>query len=180
MKTIQILKGTIVVLLSLVLAVLLIPRFTGVQYLAVTSGSMEPEIPVGSLVVVIPTQADKIVVDDDITFKIKSGALVTHRVVEIDAANKQVITRGIANDADLFDAPVGYENIQGVVRLTIPRVGRYISYLNNSMARVLIIAWILAIAFVYAALSLFYRMMKKKKTDMLDPLVLPQEDSEQK
>ncbi len=70
---------------------------------AVLSGSMEPTIPVGSIVLLRPVDADQVAVGDVITFHRpdRPDELVTHRMVGIedDATGRAFITQGDANPA---------------------------------------------------------------------------------
>ncbi|HEY0187623.1 MAG TPA: signal peptidase I [Cellulomonas sp.] len=73
--------------------------------LVVVSGSMEPTIPVGSLIVGRTVPASEVQVGDVVTVPRRSGTtdLVTHRVVEVrdsDAATgaRELVLRGDAND----------------------------------------------------------------------------------
>ena len=77
------------------------PRFLPYQVLPVLTGSMQPELPVGSLAVVVPVQADRLTVGDVITFQhpIDQRSYVTHRIVGIVTENgsRMFITKGDAN-----------------------------------------------------------------------------------
>ena len=58
---------------------------SGIRCYAVLTGSMEPVLPVGSLLVVVPMSFDELKVGQDITYK-TAGGTVTHRIVAIDQA----------------------------------------------------------------------------------------------
>lgn len=116
----------IVILAIVILAAagVMVPRLFGVQEYAVQTGSMEPEIPVGSLIFVTKTDAEKLVPGDIIAYRSESGAgaPIVHRVVENDMAVKELITKGDANSSeDLF--PVGYDQVVGKVMFSIPYIG---------------------------------------------------------
>ena len=66
-------------------------RLVGLTPYAVLSGSMEPELPVGSLVYVRAVDPSEVVVGDTITFKLESGTLVTHGTVALRASASPVI-----------------------------------------------------------------------------------------
>lgn len=78
-------------------AVSLIPRVFGYMPYAVLSGSMEPELPVGSMVFVHEVEPSAIAVGDAATFYRSDGAVVTHQVYEIDPVAQTIGTQGIAN-----------------------------------------------------------------------------------
>lgn len=64
---------------------------------AVLSGSMEPELPVGSMVFVHWVDPTNIAVGDSATFYRSDGAVVTHQVYEVDPVAQTISTQGIAN-----------------------------------------------------------------------------------
>ena len=79
---------------------LTLPKAFGFQIYTVISGSMEPEIPTGSLVYVRHEEPDTIVKDDVIAFYSNNadGSIITHRVVSNSPAMGQFITKGDANE----------------------------------------------------------------------------------
>lgn len=116
------------VLLSLLLMVaaclLLAPHVLPVKFHPVLTGSMEPAMPVGSVVVVVPVTAAEVSVGDVLTFD-AGGRRVTHRVVEIrdDQDGRSFITKGDANNvAD--GEPVPAAAVAGRVWCDIPWLGR--------------------------------------------------------
>src|SRR4051812_23531240 len=83
------------------LGVAVIQRTGAAQLLTVVSGSMQPTLPLGSLVVVLPRDADAVRVGDVITFSPPGDDTrrVTHRIVDLQGSGDQlrVHTRGDAN-----------------------------------------------------------------------------------
>ena len=99
MKTCWSIISTIVLA---VLVILLIAfggvRLFGLTPYMVTSGSMEPEYPVGSLIYVKEVPPEQIDVGDVITFRLTDGQTVaTHQVYEADRAQEEFRTQGINN-----------------------------------------------------------------------------------
>lgn len=135
-KTLKIIRNVVNVLVSvvLILAVLLLV-FTAfspvksIQILRVMSGSMEPKIKVGGVVIVnkIPTESLK--VGDVITFTSSDdqNMTVTHRLVEIkdQEDGKVFLTRGDANQSNDI-GEVRPDQVKGKVLLSVPFLG-YIS-----------------------------------------------------
>lgn len=82
------------------------PSVLGFSVFQVQTGSMEPEIPIGGIVVVHKTNPSSLKVGDIISFysndtKI-SGKINTHRIIEIkdsDSGEKIFYTKGDANDS---------------------------------------------------------------------------------
>lgn len=77
----------------------------GCSVFHVVSGSMEPEIPVGALIISKKTEIEDIEVGDIISFRsleaYMQGSIVTHRVVEIHKKDGDLalVTQGDANNA---------------------------------------------------------------------------------
>ncbi|MCL1797179.1 MAG: signal peptidase I [Eggerthellaceae bacterium] len=145
--------------ISLVIAIALVAltRLGGVEFRAVATGSMTPEIPVGSLVVVVPTAAENIQIGDDITFVTKGDIVVTHRVVAIDREKNEFTTWGIANARSAVDAPSRYENIIGVVKLHIPGAGMLLVWLSTLQAKILVATGIVALYLLYCIVRIVGR-----------------------
>lgn len=139
-KTVRYILKTITMAYIIMILILVIPSFFGIEILAVTSGSMEPAISVGSVVYAQPVSFTDIQEGDIITFHLeKSSTKVTHRVVKKEEALQCVSTKGDANEEP--DArPVEYQNIEGVVRCTIPYLGRIAILLNEVYGKVILVS----------------------------------------
>ncbi|WP_162616447.1 signal peptidase I [Xylanimonas allomyrinae] len=119
-----------VLLLGLTVLVALvsgIPRVLGAVPLTVLSGSMEPALAPGDLVVVRPTPADRLQIGDVVTFQPVSAdpTLVTHRVTGLTLGRDGVhglTTQGDANSAP--DEPIVADQVMGKVLYSVPWVGR--------------------------------------------------------
>lgn len=105
---------------------LVVPRVTGADALTVLTGSMTPEIAVGSIVMVRPVDPSSLRVGDIATYRTEGGeeAFITHRIVEIDESTNPVsfTFKGDANRGpDL--KPVSAEAIRGEVWFDVPYLG---------------------------------------------------------
>lgn len=119
--------STVLVIVIVLCAVLLMgSRLVGYQVFTVISGSMEPTYSVGDLIYVQKVDPATIEVGQPITFVLnESLAVATHRVVEADYENQHFYTKGDANEiADQM--PVHFNNVIGVPRFSIPKLG-YVS-----------------------------------------------------
>ena len=143
--------GTLIMLLAILLSLALaVPKFTGIQSYVVISGSMEPTIPVGSMVYAKPVTPASVKEGDIIVFYSTdpdvsgSNALpVTHRVVKNNKTDSEIITKGDANaQEDLF--PVSYVNVKGIVLQHVPYLGYVASPLASPMGKLALILIILA------------------------------------
>jgi len=134
-------------LIVAVVAFVLLPAIYSSSLAAVYSGSMAPEMPVGSLAVVEPVNPDDIEVGDIIAFNPTwddDDAIVSHRVIEVvNAETLGFITKGDANEAPDFEA-VPAENVTGRVDLIIPNMGYILIYIaqysRNQLGFALLIA----------------------------------------
>ncbi|MFE5307523.1 signal peptidase I [Isoptericola sp. NPDC056573] len=120
------LGAVMVALLALAGAAVVVPKAMGATPLTVLTGSMEPALSPGDVVVVRPVDPADVQVGDVLTFQPVSGdpTLVTHRVVGITWGGDGAagfITRGDANGAD--DDPIVADQVQGRVVYSIPLVG---------------------------------------------------------
>lgn len=129
---------SIVTTVILIVAVILCIAFAGVRVAGLTpyvvsSGSMEPMYPVGSLIYVKETDPADVQEGDSITFYMDNGTTVaTHQVYKIDREEELFYTQGINNrDSEgniLHDAsPVAYQSLIGSPRFVIP----YLGYINR-------------------------------------------------
>ncbi len=101
-------------------------RLVGLTPFTVTSGSMEPLYPVGSIVYVKKVTPSEIAVGDAITFHLSGGAIATHQVWAIEGESFR--TQGIANrtpeGAIQHDAaPVPFDDLIGKPVACIPGLG---------------------------------------------------------
>jgi len=111
----------------------------------VQSGSMEPVIKTGSLVVVRPE--NKYNKDDIITFKVHSDAdiqnpnlLITHRIVDLKDDNSGLFftTKGDANQSpDAESRPAG--NVLGKVVFSVPYLGYPVGFAKTQTGFILLV-----------------------------------------
>lgn len=117
--------GTLLLLIAILICIpLTVPRLAGYQIYNVISGSMEPAIPVGSLVYVKQTAPSEIQKKDVIAFHSSSEeeAIITHRVVSNNSVAGELVTKGDANAKEDME-PVHYSNVLGKVTLSVPMLG---------------------------------------------------------
>ncbi|MBO7252632.1 MAG: signal peptidase I [Oscillospiraceae bacterium] len=136
------LVSTVLVVLVVALAVLLVGfRLLGYQVYNVVSGSMEPAYSVGDLLYVKPVDPYTVQVGDPITFVLNENLVVaTHRVVAIDPENQLFQTKGDANEhADA--APVHFNNLIGIPKFHIPKLGYISDYVQNPPGTYIAIAF---------------------------------------
>ena len=134
-----------------------LPMPLGFGMTVVLSGSMEPELSVDDLLIVVP--ADTYEVGDVVVFQNQRTAIV-HRIVAING--EEIITRGDANTSD--DEPITSANIKGRVVCAIPFVGLIINLIKTPVGTILLIGlavWLLESSF---------KKEKNKKSDELEAI----------
>jgi signal peptidase len=131
-----------VVVVGLLVASFFVP-FPGMGTLKVVlSGSMEPSVPVGSAVFILP--ADTYKVGDVITFHRTGSSMelpVTHRIIGVERERGSVryVTKGDANE-NTDQALVAYHEIIGRVVATVPRAGYVIEFARSREGFVAMVA----------------------------------------
>ena len=134
-----------------------LPMPLGFGLTVVLSGSMEPELSVDDLLIVVPSEGYE--VGDVVVYQTERTAVV-HRIVSING--DEIITRGDANDKD--DDPISVNNIKGEVICAIPFVGYLVQLIKTPIGTILLLG--LAIWFM----EFSFRKDKKQKKSELDSL----------
>ena len=128
-------------------AVTIVPFLLRWEPFIVTSASMTPTIPVGSVVVVDPTAAQSMNVGDIGTFVApESGLRVTHRVIEVQGgagAGRTYITKGDAVRNP--DGPRAATSAIGRVQYVVPWVGYVATAVSEPQIRFPLIGVIVAL-----------------------------------
>jgi signal peptidase I len=117
------------------LLLLALSRFTSYEVLVVRSGSMEPTVATGGVVIV--DRNDRLLrVGDIASFREPDGNVVTHRVIGLD--NRAYVTRGDANASkDPGTRPPSA--VYGSVVLALPLLGYLIYLLEQPPAFLLLL-----------------------------------------
>jgi len=141
----------------------------GYSGFTVLSGSMQREIPEGSLVITKSVDPQTIKIGDDITFIRDDNITVTHRVISIledynGSGDRGFQTQGLENpdpDRDIVYAG----NIIGLVKFSIPELGFILGYASENIG--LLFAILGGILIAAIALS---RAFSKSEDDYKDNL----------
>ena len=113
---------------------LAIPRFMGYDIYNVVSGSMEPTIPVGSVIYVKAIDASLVQPGDIIAFY-SDGNVVSHRVTENRTTVGILVTKGDANDMEDVRG-VEYQDLIGKVDYHLPLVGNYMMIYSSDVVKI--------------------------------------------
>ena len=100
----------------------------------VLSGSMEPALHAGDMVVTRPAAAGTIQVGDIITYSSRSGtSRTTHRVVAVEREpTLRFVTKGDAN-RDIDPAPIPAGQVAGVRAFSIPYLGILVGFIRTPL-----------------------------------------------
>jgi len=142
----------------------IVPGVGNYHVLTVLSGSMEPAIKTGSVVVVSP--AEEYEPGHVVTFKTGSESEIptTHRIkdVEIDRGNTVYVTKGDANPgADL--SRISKEDIIGKARFSIPYMGYIVEFIRTPIGFIIVIG-LPAIVIITEEVKKIKEEVKKKKS----------------
>lgn len=131
-----------------------VPKVFGYSFINILSGSMEPTISAGDLV--ICKEQDSYNVNDPVLFE-DQGFLVLHRIVDIDE-DGDFITKGDANNVN-DKAEIQPENVYGKMTGVLHGWGSTLSYLSSRMGAF----WtILVSLFIYLALDAGKDLLKEE------------------
>lgn len=142
MRLKEFLKNAIILFLIVVLIEISYSKFIekeypvklfGMAFLCVTTGSMEPTINSGELIII--REKDKYLENDIVTYLDDDGFLITHRIVNID--EDKMITKGDNNN--LNDPEVQMKNIQGKVILHSKLLGVFVIYILKPLIFIYVI-----------------------------------------
>jgi len=128
--------GVIIAVLAFLSALFIVifPLASRWEITTVRTGSMEPAIPVGSVVALSPIEAETVATGDVILYvpPTDPDIRVTHRVIEIVNRDGGLSfrTKGDANeDEDPYNIPAG--NVISKVRLCIPYLGYFANFAKS-------------------------------------------------
>jgi signal peptidase I len=149
----------VVSLLVIVAALTLIAPYFGWRVDTVVSGSMEPELKVGSIAVTRPVGAEEISVGDVITFRSPtSGKITSHRVLAIESG-PSFLTEANANEAaDSFVIPA--REVGGRVCLHVPLAGYVLQRLVTPTG--LLLLFLFGFAIVVAEIGSIFELRRKE------------------
>jgi signal peptidase len=135
-----------------------VPMPFGVGAAVVLSGSMEPELSVGDLLIVLDSSSYEI---GDVVVYQDGNIAVTHRIVRF-SDEEEIVTQGDANNTE--DDPISVEAIKGEVVAVIPFIG----YVINAIKTPIVTICILALAVFLLERS--FRAEKKTDNEKLDSI----------
>ena len=114
-----------------------VPQWMGYQIYNIVSGSMEPTIPIGSVVYVQPVLGRDIEENDIVAF-MSGGEPVVHRVIENHTVEGELITKGDANETEDL-VPIPYTQVIGIVTKHFPAVGQMMMVWSSNVGKTLLL-----------------------------------------
>ena len=107
------------------------PDVFGYKTFTIISGSMEPTINIGDVIIIKKVDKDDIQTNDIITYNIR-GEIITHRVIDYKIINDEIVytTKGDSNEVTDIQE-VKYRNVEGKYINKIPKVGKILSLIKN-------------------------------------------------
>ena len=115
-----------------------VPQVMGYSILQVLTGSMEPAIPEGSMLLIRQTEPETLQAGDIISFfspdPLLDGALNTHRIQKVldDGDTLEFITKGDANFLE-DQQPVSARQVVGKVIFSSPSLGKFVRLISNPL-----------------------------------------------
>ena len=159
MKIIKSILNIIMTIIIIVGSVFVILSCIGIQPYVVESGSMQPDIPTGSLCFINKkAKYENMKVGDIIAFKINSNAFATHRIVSI--TNEGFETKGDANNV-IDNIITTKDNYIGQNIFSIPYVGLWVLVIQTTRGKI-ILGTIIIVLFL-AAILIGQPSRKKQK-----------------
>ena len=159
----SILSTLLLVVLLLLAALVLVPRAMGYQEMAVLSGSMEPNIHVGSVVFVDDdANPAELQPGDVVTYYMNEDTFVTHRVQSIDTASQTLVTKGDNNNTE--DAPITFAQVFGKAAFWIPYLGFLTIYMKTPIG-IMAITVVIVLIILLNFLPVIFSMDDKKEKE---------------
>ena len=162
----KIIKAAIFICIAIIIAVFLlfyrpISLWGDTHYEPVYTGSMEPAIPVGSVVVIKPADTETLKIGDIICFKLSEPTSITHRIINI--TEEGFITKGDANE-DPDQWIVKKENVIGKAIFTIPFIG-YIGYFVRTPTGFILLILLPASVMIILEIRNIVKELRKQKQE---------------
>ena len=161
----KVLKRILYILVIVILGIIIILNLCslsnmslfGYRIFKIATGSMEPYLKVGDVVLI--KDYDEYKVSDVITYK-KDNAYITHRILYSEG--NEIVTRGDANNTN--DEPIKKDSVVGKVILKLPIV-TFVTYLTGNP-----IIW--GVAIVICAILILIPTYRRKNGQIIDKEII--------
>ena len=115
------------------------PSFLGIKTYVIISGSMEPNIKIGDIVITEKVK-ENLEIGDIISYR-KGSSVITHRIsqiIEKENGEKVYKTKGDNNNTEDSEE-ITTENIEGKVVKKIPKIGKVTILLHNKLISIIVL-----------------------------------------
>ena len=143
------------------------PSVFGYNLYYIVTGSMEPTIAVGDIILSKQATVEELEVGDIVTFTGESGELegtiVTHRIQSVYEENGQiyVVTKGDANTVN--DPPLRAEAVLAVMKCKVPLLGGLVRIINTPLGFLALVITPLLISLVKEIIDLVQAFRSTKE-----------------
>ena len=155
------------------------PNFLGIKTYVIISGSMEPSLQIGDIVIVKKVAQNELKQGDIISYR-QGQSVITHRIAEVIDKGGEVEykTKGDNNNAE-DSGIISYEMIEGKVVKHISQIGK-IAIILQKKGTIIFIILILYIYILYSSSIKKKRALRKLKREEFESKRLEEEYEQKK
>lgn len=155
------------------------PNFLGIKTYVIISGSMEPNLQIGDIVIVKKVAQNELKQGDIISYR-QGQSVITHRIAEVIDKEGEVEykTKGDNNNAE-DSGIISYEMIEGKVVKHISQIGK-IAIILQKKGTIIFIILILYIYILYSSSIKKKRALRKLKREEFESKRLEKEYEQKK
>ena len=175
-KVIKTLKIGVIIILAIIFIMLLTifikgqvneekyPDLFGYKSMIVLSGSMEPTIMKGDLIIVKKVDSKDLKAKDIIAFRNEDKTITSHRIIKVDKIDGKLYfkTKGDNNNTMDEDVVVA-KDIEGIYVSRIPELGNFLMYIQTIQGFITVTMFLLLIFSIYYFIS--SKIEKKKNKE---------------
>lgn len=160
--------GILLLVFNLVMVLpIYLPRLAGYQAFFITTGSMDPAIPTGSIAYFRSADASALQPGEVIAYTSSDGIVVVHRVKSNNTDDGYLLAKG-DNNKILDKDRIPYDHVHGVYAGFMPGVGKLMYFWHSPAGRIGMIL-IAAAGSVLICISIFLRK-RSRNVQIKEPL----------
>lgn len=167
-KVIILISLIVLFIINLILSIEEKKHIFGIYMFHIVSESMQPTFYKDDLAIVKSCNLEELQKGDIITFK-QEDRIISHRISEITykKGEKQFITKGDHNEVEDLE-PVNLQNIYGKVVFIIPKIGKFVNYIQtiSGFINVCILIVIICILVNFREKVINNRKIKRRKYEI--------------
>ncbi|MTI48863.1 MAG: signal peptidase I [Firmicutes bacterium] len=148
-----------------------IPSVLGYKPMSVLTGSMDPTLKPGDMVIVKATDPNILKVNDVITYRVSNSTLITHRIIEITNEDQHLYfkTKGDANNTE-DQRLISSEQVVGRLAFSIPKGGYIVNWIKSPLGLILLVILPITFLLVGEIKSIFSQVDKNKEANSKDDM----------